>query len=160
MRIPQDGYFEKVPGAPCPLACTISRRVAFSEVDLMGIVWHGRYAVYFEEASAELRRLCGLSHQELFAASLRAPLVRFHVDFHLPLRLDDLITVRAALVWCEAARLNIEYAIGGPDGRVAATGSTVQLFTDAASGETCFASPELLERCRIRWKNSEFGHLQ
>ena len=61
----------------------------------------------------------------------------------------------AALVWTEAARLNIEYAILSPRGELAATGCTVQIFTDAHSGETYLASPDLLERCRRRWKQGE-----
>jgi acyl-CoA thioester hydrolase len=134
--------------------------VAFSEVDAMGIVWHGRYATYLEDASAELRTLCGLSHQELFAARLRAPIVRFHLDYLAPLVLDDLVTVTAMLIWHEGARLNIEYAVTRPDSRVAATGYTVQLFTDAATGEPYLASPDLLEQCRRRWRNGELSHLQ
>ena len=52
-------YFERSEGSPEPVLVTLRRRVQFSEVDALAIVWHGRYAGYFEEASSELGRRCG-----------------------------------------------------------------------------------------------------
>ncbi len=144
-------YFVREPGAPPPLNVRLSRRVAFNEVDAMGIAWHGRYAVYFEEASTELRRRCGLTYEAFRNAGIYAPIVSLHVDYRRPALLDELIAVEASLIWTDAARLNTEYRILKQDGTPAATGCTVQLFTEAATGEPYMASPELLEACRARW---------
>jgi acyl-CoA thioester hydrolase len=154
------GHFEREEGAPSPLSYTVQRRVAFNEVDVMGIAWHGRYAVYFEEASSELRRRCGLSYKEFFEAALRAPIVEFHIDYHRPVRLDEELSVTASLIWTEAARLNIEYELTREDGTRAVTGYTVQLFIDSETGEPCIASPDLLERCRQRWQAGDYASLQ
>ena len=43
-------YFAAVPDAPPPLRVDVGRKVRFEEVDSMGIVWHGHYASYFEDA--------------------------------------------------------------------------------------------------------------
>ena len=161
MRRQRDhGYFDRLPSDPVPVQTTIHRRVSFGEVDAMAIAWHGRYAAYCEEASTELRRHCGLAYEDFAQADLRAPVVQFHLDYRRPLLLDELIAVRAALVWTEAARLNIEYEIRKPTGVLATTGYTVQLFTVGATGEVCYASPPLLERCRLRWKQGDFAHLR
>ena len=141
---------------PAPVVAQVRRRVQFGEVDFMGIVWHGRYAAYFEDASTEARRTAGLSYEALHEAGLRSPIVRFHVDYAKPLLLDELVVTEAVLVWNEAARLDIEYAVRKPDGSLAATGYSVQLFTDARTGELLFASPPLLRRCRRQWS----GHGQ
>jgi acyl-CoA thioester hydrolase len=145
-------YFEREPGAPPPLTVRLDRRVAFNEVDVMGIAWHGRYAVYFEEASTEIRRRCGLTYEAFRDAAIHAPIVELRVDYKRPVFLDEQITVKAALIWTDAARLNTEYRILKQDGSLAATGSTVQLFTEAATGEPYMASPELLETCRENWR--------
>ncbi len=116
----------------------------------MAVMWHGHYAVLFEEASTELRRTCGLTYEAFLEAGLRAPVVRFHVDYHLPLLLDELVTVTAALIWTEAARLNIEYEIRRDDDTLLATGYSVQLFSTPA-GEACFITPPMLQRCRDNW---------
>jgi acyl-CoA thioester hydrolase len=124
------------------------------------MAWHGRYASFFEAASTELRRSSGLSYPALIAAGLRMPVVRFHVDYLAPVRLDDLATVEASLIWNEAARLNIEYAIFRPDGSLATTGYTVQLFTDASTGQLLLASPDILVQQRLLWTQGRLGHLQ
>jgi acyl-CoA thioester hydrolase len=132
----------------------------FREVDPMAIVWHGRYAELFEDASTELRRQCGLSYEEFLRANLRAPVVQLHVEYCRPLYLDETASVRASLFWTEAARLNIGYEVLNEEGRTAATGWTVQLFTDADSGAACLLSPAMLEQCRERWRNGGLRHLQ
>jgi len=153
-------YFEKVFGALCPLSFSIKRRASFSEVDVMGIVWYGRYAIYFEEAQRELGRRCGLSYQDYFAAGLRAPIVAFHIDYQQPLYLDEEFTVKASLVWSEGAKINTEYEIIKQDGSVATRGYTIQVLTDVNTKEACIVTPELIERLRSRWVKGEFKCLK
>jgi acyl-CoA thioester hydrolase len=153
-------YFKRFEGMPEPLVARVKRRVNLSEADVLGIVWHGRYAKYFEDGAAELGRQCGLSYRDFRDADLRAPIVQFHVDYHLPLLLDEEFTVIASLIWSEGARLNMEFELIRQDSKVAATGYTVQMFVDGATGETCLVSPELLERCRRRWLAGEFQCLR
>ena len=153
-------YFEREPGAPAPLQWDVRRRVRFSEVDALGIAWHGRYVGFFEEASAELGRRCGLSYRDFFEAGLYAPIVQLHVDYLQPLRLDEEFTIRGRLLWAEGARLNSEYELIKADGALAARGYTVQLFTLAESGLPCAVVPPLLAACRQRWQAGELKALQ
>ncbi len=149
-------YFERIPGAPEPVVVEIGRRVRFNEADPMAIVWHGRYPLFFEEASEELGRRCGLSYREFFEAGLRTPIVELHIDYFKPLFLDEEFIIRASLIWNEGSRLNTEYHLIKQDGSIATSGYLVQLFTDHRTGEPCMVSPELLDRCRRRWKAGEF----
>lgn len=150
-------YFEKIEGMPEPVVVELKRRASFSEVDVMGVVWHGRYSTYFEEAAAEIGRRCGLSYRDFYEAELRAPIVEFHIDYYKPLFLDEEFTIRAALIWNEGSRMNTEYYLLKQDGSLAASGYTVQLFIDPNSWEVCIVSPGLLEKCRKRWKAGEFN---
>ena len=149
-------YFERVDGVPEPLIVEIRRRVRLSEVDVMGVVWHGRYSIYFEEAAAEIGRLCGMSYRDFYEAELRAPIVEFHIDYYKPIFLDEEFTIRTVLVWHEGSRMNTEYYLLKQDGSLAASGYTVQLFIYPGSWEVCIVSPGLLEKCRKRWKAGEF----
>ena len=149
-------YFEQVSGAPDPIFVEVKRRVRFNEADPMAIMWHGRYPLLFEEAAEELGRLCGMSYQDYFEAGLRAPIVELHVDYYLPLFLDEEFTVRATLYWNDAARVNTGFSVIKQDGSLATSAYTVQLFTDHRTGEPCIVSPEMLEKCRSRWKAGEF----
>jgi acyl-CoA thioester hydrolase len=150
-------YFERIAGSPDPIVVQIRRRVRFNEADPMAIAWHGRYPLYFEEASEELGRRCGLSYRDFFEAGLRAPIVDLHIDYFQPLYLDEEFSIRASLIWHEGARLNTEFQLIKPDGSVATSGYTVQLFTDHRTGEACIISPPLIDDVRRRWKAGEFN---
>ena len=135
---------------------SVKRRVSFGEADVMGVAWHGRYSAYFEMASVELGKKCGLSYDDFRRENLRAPIVQFHVDYHSPLFLDEEFQITAKLIWDEGARLNTEFVILKCGGEVAATGYTVQMFTDGENGVPCMIIPPLLDKCRKRWKAGEF----
>jgi len=156
MRRKDGKYFERIQGAPAPISFVVKRRVHFSEVDVMGIVWYGRYPLYFEQASQELGRKCGLSFQDFYQASLRAPIAQFHIDYHQPLRLDEEFTVSAIIPWSEGAKLLTEYEIKKIDNMLVATAYTVQMFIDSQSEEVYIATPGLLENVRQRWHKGEF----
>jgi len=157
VRRKKNGYFESIAEMPGPLTIYIKRRVKFSEADVMGIAWHGRYPEYFEEGSAELGRRYDLSYKDFYEAQLRAPIVQLHIDHFKPLFLDEEFTIKASMIWNEGARLNIEYSLIKEGGDIAATGYTVQMFINEVSGEVLIVSPEILGKCRQRWKAGEFS---
>lgn len=154
-RRKKGNYFPAEPDAPSKLTASVRVRVAFGAVDAMGVVWHGRYSQYCEEAYAELTRRCGISYHDLFKAELRAPIVQAHIDYFESLKLEEEFIVTARLIWCEGARMNVEYVLTKITGAVAATGYTVQMFTDSA-GEQLLTVPPLIETFRQRWFRGEF----
>lgn len=149
-------YFTTEPGAPAPVSAEVTRRLAFSEVDSMAIAWHGNYLRFFEAAHTELMQKIGLGFKAYADAGIGAPMVQSHVDYHSPLLLDELFTVRAELFWNEGARLDIAYTVTGSGGRICATGFTVQMFCDLVSREPCLFPPPLAAVMQERWKNGEF----
>lgn len=160
MRLKNQGYFKKIPAAPEPISFEIKRRVSFNEVDIMGIVWYGQYAIYFEQAQTELGRRCGLSFNDFFKSGVRAPIVKFHIDYYQPLYLDEEFTVRASYIWSEGAKLHIEYAVIKNDGSIATQGYTVQMFIDGNNHQPYIVSPEILECLRRSWKKGKFKCLK
>ncbi len=153
-------YFERESGAPAPLRLKVERRVRFNEVDPMGIVWFGRYPLFFEEGAAELGRRCGLSYQDYIQAGLMAPVASYHVDYLVPLYLDETFSIVTSMIWTDGARLNTEYELVKPDGTTAARAYTVQVFISATDRRVCLVMPPLLENCRVRWKTGEYKDLQ
>ena len=83
------------------------------------------------------------------------PSSKLHIDYFLPLFLDEEFTVRASLYWNEGARINTGFHVIKEDGSLATSAYTVQLFTDHRTGEPGIVSPEMLERCRRRWRAGE-----
>ena len=139
----------------CKNPCHISLHFII-HMDSMAIAWHGNYLRFFEAAHTELMQKIGLGFKAYADAGIGAPMVQSHVDYHSPLLLDELFTVRAELFWNEGARLDIAYTVTGSDGRICATGFTVQMFCDLVSREPCLFPPPLAAVMQERWKNGEF----
>ena len=147
-------YFRQEEGDPLPLKVSVSRRVRFEEVDSLGLVWHGRYVSYFEDGRVAFGDKYGLSYVRFKKENVAAPIVKLHIDFKAPLFFDEVMEIQAQLCWSEAMRLNFEYRITGPGGRLVAEGYTVQLLTDAKGGLLLIA-PDWVEEFRRKWKAGE-----
>ena len=149
-------YFTVNPGEPEPIEQTVRRRIAFSEVDAMAVAWHGNYLRFFEMAHTELMQKIGLGFAVYADHNIAAPIVQCHVDYHSALVLDEEFEVRAMLYWNEGARLDIAYTITGQDGRICATGYTVQMFCNLKTREPYIFPPEPVSTMRTRWRKGEF----
>jgi acyl-CoA thioester hydrolase len=72
----------------------IEERVRWSDVDRAGIIYFGSYVRFFEIAETEMFRAMGfpfsVAHDVLNMYPVRR---QFHVDFHSPAYLDDLVRV-------------------------------------------------------------------
>lgn len=148
-------YFTPLPDDPSPLTASCRRRVRFEEIDMLGMLWHGRYASYFEDGRMAFGERFGLSYDLFIRERVTAPLVQLHFDFKTPLHFNDEVSIKAQLHWNEAARLDFSYCImkGSSFSEIAATGYTVQLFVDE-SGNTILSTPHWLEEFRREWKKN------
>ncbi len=147
-------YFPKEEGAPAPLACTVERRVRFEEVDPLGIVWHGRYASFFEDARVALGEKYGIGYMDLYRNGILAPIKKFHVDHFSPLAFGDEFTVEGILHWSPAARINFEFIIRNRKGEQAARGYTVQMMLDTERN-ICMVHPPYFKAFCDRWEKGE-----
>ena len=55
------------------LSVTRSFNVRFNEVDSMGVVWHGHYAVYFEDAREAFGAKYGLEYLMMYHKGFWSP---------------------------------------------------------------------------------------
>jgi len=105
--------------------------VRFSEVDSMGIVWHGSYALYFEDAREEFGRVFGLSYQLYFENECPAPLVELNFKYVKPLLHGQRARVDITFRNSRAAKVVFDYEIYlVEDNSLVTTGTTTQVFVD------------------------------
>ena len=120
----------------------------------MGIVWHGHYTSYFEDARRAFGARYGIDYSEIRQHALRAPIVHLGIDFMSPAFDNDLLEVTARLLKTDAAKLELQYEIVRPaDHQVLARGESVQVFTDS-TGKLLLRPPPLLTDCYKRWEAS------
>jgi acyl-CoA thioester hydrolase len=148
-------YFPLKKYDPPPLHITVKRRVRFEEADPLGIVWHGRYSSYFEDARGAMGEKYGIGYLDFYRNSVVAPIRILHIDYHLPLRFYEDFTIEGILHWSEAARINFEYIIRNSEGGISTTGYTVQVMLDKDDNLLLVPPPFYREFCE-RWKEGAF----
>lgn len=122
--------------------------VRFSEVDAMQIVWHGSYALYFEDAREAFGAHYGLSYHTIADAGYYAPLVDLEFHYRRPIVYGNRPLITITYVPTEAAKLIFDYVITDEtDGEVIATGRSVQVFLDS-NRNLMWTAPEFYEK----WK--------
>ena len=144
-------YFPVQEGQPAPLACRVERVVRFEEVDLLQIVWHGRYPSFFEDARVALGEKYGIGYMDFYNNGVLAPIKKLHVDHFRPLVFGERFSIEALLHWSDAARMNFEFRIRNESEELAASGYTVQMMLDL-DRTTLLISPPFFSDFQHRWK--------
>lgn len=127
--------------------------VRFSEVDSMGIVWHGSYARYFEDAREEFGRKYNLGYLRIFGEGFYAPLVKLDFNYKKPLVYGDKMKVEVEYIPTEAAKICFRYTVYSGEGElqtVMATGSSVQVFLDK-NYQLVWSNPDFYEDWKKTW---------
>lgn len=144
-------YFPKSKDQPESLRVSVERSVRFEEVDALGIVWHGRYASYFEDARIALGQRYEIGYLEFYTHGVVAPIKKMHFDYHRPLRFEETVTIEGILHWSDAARMNFEFIIRNRNGEIATTGFTVQMMLDSNENILVIPPPFYVDFCN-KWK--------
>jgi acyl-CoA thioester hydrolase len=125
-------------------------RVRFQELDPLGVVWHGHYLAYLEDARHAFGRAFGFGYQDVRERGYVIPVVHAALDYHGPSRAGDELQVEARLHAEPGAAVHFTYEIRGEDGGLRARGHTVQVFT-GPDGELCLTRPRFYEEFLGRW---------
>lgn len=122
----------------------VSIKVPFHDVDAMGVVWHGNYFRYFEVAREALLNQFDYGYRAMSESGYVWPVVDTRVKYRDTVKFEQQILVRATVVEYEN-RLKIGYEIvDAQSGKRTTSGYTIQVAVEAASGELCFVSPQIL----------------
>jgi acyl-CoA thioester hydrolase len=97
-------------------------RVYYHHTDAGGVVYHGTYLDFMEAARIELLNALGFDLAELAASEHALFMVyRLEVDYHKPARLNDGLSVSAAIARLGRVRVDFEQHVRrGPEALVSA----------------------------------------
>jgi acyl-CoA thioester hydrolase len=117
--------------------------IRFSEVDMMQVVWHGAYALYFEDAREAFGAKYGLSYMGYLDHGYFAPIVEQTIHYKKPIRYGMKPRIDIIYRPTEAAKIVFDYEIyDTEDESLIATGHSVQVFMDM--------------KYNLVWENPEF----
>ena len=127
-------------------------RVRFQEVDVLGIVWHGHYLTYFEDARIAFGKKYGIDYTDIRDADLVAPLTHVSCDYLRPAKYDDELEVLVRLFMRASAKIEFYYEVSrASDNTFLAAGSSVQVFVDL-EGRLLLTMPEFMGAFYRRWE--------
>lgn len=89
----------------------IPQRVGVADTDLMGIVHHANYVVYFERGRLEYMRRRALPYKLMIDRGLHMPVVELDIRYRKPAHFDDLLCVKTRLGALSRVTLRFDYSI-------------------------------------------------
>jgi acyl-CoA thioester hydrolase len=84
--------------------------------DYAGVVWHGSYVAWLEEARVEYFRALGVQYADLVASGYTLPVVELSLRYHRELKMGETAIVKARLSEVKGVRINWDYRIETPQG--------------------------------------------
>lgn len=117
----------------------INVRVRYAETDQMGVVYHGKYAEYFEMGRVEWLRNLGVSYAEMEKQGVMLPVVSLTMNYKKPARYDDFLTVKTIFKKQVGVKIEFDYEIYNEKQELLTTGYSMLVFVDMKTGRP--ASP-------------------
>ncbi len=124
----------------------------FSEVDSLGIVWHGNYLKYFEDGREAFGAKYKLGYLDVFNHGYVTPLVKINCDYKKTLKYGEKATIEVKYIDSDAAKITFKYLMvkQGTD-EVVATGESVQVFLNE-KGELHLTIPAFFAEWKKKWE--------
>lgn len=117
--------------------------IRFSETDAMGVVWHGNYLKFFEDAREKFGEEFGMEYLDMYRNGFFTPIVKSEINHKATVYYGDKVQVDVKLQYHAAAKIIFHYTvINLSNNQVAAVGSTTQVFMDATSRALELNKPE------------------
>ena len=137
------------------LFATKEVEIRFSEVDSMGVVWHGHYAMYFEDAREEFGKKYDLGYLMMYDKGFFEPLVELTFKYKRPLVYGMKPEIYIVYRPCDAAKIIFDYEIRDHETKeIFATGHSIQVFMDKNTYQLVLTNPEFYEDWKKRWEVS------
>lgn len=126
------------------IGAEIDVEVPFHDVDLAGVVWHGHYMKYLENARWTVMDRIGFGLDTMVSSGFLWPIVGLQVKYVRAARYGDRLRVKCSLVEWET-RVVINYLIldAKDDARVGRA-QTVQVAVERETGTLQLVTPECL----------------
>lgn len=119
--------------------------------DYAGIVWHGTYLTWMEEARVEYLRSIGIEFADLVALGCDLPVVELSLRYHLPIRLGVSAIVKTRLIETTGVRINWDYEIQSYDRReIFLTGKVVLVGVDREKGKIMRQLPSQVQDALVK----------
>lgn len=134
-----------------PLESEITLLTAFQDADPMGVIYHGNYFRFFEEARRVMMEKIDFGYMEMSESGFLWPVIDAQVRYIQAIGFNCEIRVNAQLTEWEN-RLRVAYQIhDAQTGRRLSKGQTTQVAVDIETKEMRLVSPRIFTQRVEHW---------
>ena len=112
----------------------IERAVLPQHTDHAGVMWHGSYLAWLEEARVEALRRAGLAYSDLSERGLELPVISLKIDYRQALLHGETVRVESWVLPQKGVKLPWRSAFLKADGSVAAEAHVELVLVDLSQG--------------------------
>ncbi len=124
---------------------SVQIKVRYCETDQMGLVHHGSYINYFEEARISWISNLGYSYSEMEKSGIILPVSKLNINYLRPAYFENDLVVNVELAELPTSRLIFNYTIT-KKGEVVVTGTTVLAFLNKETKKPVRCPDYMLEK--------------
>lgn len=119
--------------------------------DYEGVVWHGTYITWMEEARVECLRSMGINYADLVKMGCVLPVVELSLRYHSSLKLGEEGIVKTRMDEIAGVKINWDYKIQSPDAQqLYVSGRVTLVAIDAAKGKIMRQLPPEVKEVLIK----------
>jgi acyl-CoA thioester hydrolase len=117
--------------------------------DYAGVVWHGSYVRWLEEARVEYFRSLGVQYADLVTSGYMLPVVELSLRYHQELKMGETAIVKACLSEIKGVRINWDYRIESHQG-LHATARVTLVAVDGQKAKIMRQLPPVIQEALSR----------
>lgn len=120
--------------------------------DYAGVVWHGTYVAWMEEARVECLRSIGIDIADLVALGCDLPVVELSLRYHRAIRMGMTAIVKTRMAQMEGVRINWDYQIQSLDAQeLYVTGRVTLVAVDREKGKILRQLPAVVKDALVKF---------
>lgn len=119
--------------------------------DYAGIVWHGNYLTWMEEARVECLRSLGINYAELVNSGCELPVIEVNLRYHQPMKMGYRGIVKTRMNEIQGVRIHWDYQITAVEGSLIYVSGRVTLVgIDREKGKIMRQLPPFLKDALVK----------
>lgn len=119
--------------------------------DYGGVVWHGSYLAWMEEARVECLKSIGIEYADLVSMGCELPVVELALKYHQPLRMGNSAVIRTRMNDIEGVRIHWDYRIESLNfQQLYVSGRVTLVGIDMANRKIMRKLPPVLENALVK----------
>ncbi len=123
---------------------TYEVKVSFEDIDYMGIVWHGNYMRYMEQARCDLFEKLNYTYIDMKNDNYAYPVAKMKVKYIKPAEFRDILVIKTEIISVEPS-LEIKYIFySKKTNQKLFEGYTMQIAIDVRTRESLYNAPKRL----------------